>query len=55
MVAFEPESNVAPNPWKVTFDRTGNVFQMYGDGFVLDRAAAHLDPAGHCPTHSPMP
>jgi len=28
--------SITPNPWKITYDRTGNFFQMYGDGLVLD-------------------
>jgi plastocyanin/glucose/arabinose dehydrogenase/lysophospholipase L1-like esterase len=28
--------SITPNPWKITYDRTGNLFQMYGDGLVLD-------------------
>lgn len=28
--------SITPNPWKITIDRTGNYFQMYGDGLVLD-------------------
>ena len=28
--------SITPNPWKITYDRFGNYFQMYGDGLVLD-------------------
>ncbi len=35
-----------PNPWRVTFDRTGNVFQMYGGGHVLDGLALPWTPLG---------
>lgn len=38
--------SITPNPWKVTFDRTGNVFQMYGDGLVLDGLALTWTPLG---------
>ena len=27
--------SITPNPWKITFDRWGNTYQMYGDGLVL--------------------
>lgn len=44
---IEPEwQSITPNPWKVTFDRTGNVFQMYGDGLVLDGLALTWTPLG---------
>lgn len=35
-----------PNPWRVTFDRTGNVFQMYGGGHVLDGLSLPWTPLG---------
>ena len=44
---IEPEwQSITPNPWKVTFDRTGNVFQMYGDGLVLDGLVLTWTPLG---------
>ena len=38
--------SITPNPWRVTFDRTGNAFQMYGDGLVLDGLALTWTPLG---------
>ena len=38
--------SITPNPWKMTFDRTGNAFQMYGDGFVLDGLLLTWTPLG---------
>ncbi len=38
--------HTTPNPWNVTFDRWGNVFQMYGDGDVYDGAALTWTPLG---------
>jgi len=38
--------SITPNPWRVTFDRTGNVFQMYGDGLVLDGLPLTWTPLG---------
>lgn len=35
-----------PNPWKITYDRTGNMYQMYGDGLVLDGSALTWTPMG---------
>jgi len=35
-----------PNPWNVTFDRWGNIFQMYGDGDVYDGSALIWGPLG---------
>lgn len=35
-----------PNPWRITFDRTGNVFQMYGGGHVLDGLSLPWTPLG---------
>lgn len=44
---IDPEwQSITPNPWKVTFDRTGNVFQMYGDGLVLDGLPLTWTPLG---------
>ena len=37
---------LTPNPWKVTFDRWGNLFQMYGDGFVQDSQLVPWTPLG---------
>ena len=38
--------NITPNPWRVTFDRTGNAFQMYGDGLVVDGLPLTWTPLG---------
>ena len=38
--------SITPNPWKITFDRWGNTFQMYGDGLVLDGLALTWTPLG---------
>ncbi len=38
--------SITPNPWKITFDRYGNVFQMYGDGLVLDGLPLTWTPLG---------
>lgn len=38
--------SITPNPWRVTFDRTGNVYQMYGDGLVLDGLVLTWTPLG---------
>ena len=38
--------SITPNPWRVTFDRTGNTFQMYGDGSVIDGLALTWTPLG---------
>jgi uncharacterized cupredoxin-like copper-binding protein len=38
--------SITPNPWKITFDRWGNAFQMYGDGLVLDGLALTWTPLG---------
>lgn len=35
-----------PNPWNVTFDRWGGVFQIYGDGDVYDGSALTWTPLG---------
>ena len=37
---------LTPNPWKITWDRWGNLFQMYGDGFVQDSNAIPWTPFG---------
>lgn len=38
--------SITPNPWKITFDRWGNSYQMYGDGLVLDGLALTWTPLG---------
>ncbi len=38
--------SITPNPWKITFDRTGNAFEMYGDGLVLDGLPLTWTPLG---------
>ena len=38
--------SITPNPWRVTFDRTGNAFQMYGDGIVIDGLPLTWTPLG---------
>ena len=38
--------SITPNPWKITFDRFGNAFQMYGDGLVLDGLPLTWTPLG---------
>ena len=38
--------SITPNPWKITYDRTGNFFQMYGDGIVLDALPLTWTPLG---------
>ncbi|MEK0446114.1 MAG: hypothetical protein RLZZ399_1435 [Verrucomicrobiota bacterium] len=35
-----------PNPWRVTFNRQGTPFQMYGDGIVLDSTLLTWTPLG---------
>ncbi len=37
---------LTPNPWKITFDRWGNLHHMYGDGFVQDSHAIPWTPFG---------
>jgi glucose/arabinose dehydrogenase/plastocyanin len=37
---------ITPNPWKITFDRWGNLFHMYGDGFVQDSQTMPWTPLG---------
>jgi hypothetical protein len=44
-VETEWQSNT-PNPWKITHDRWGNIFQMYGDGIPLDTLALTWTPLG---------
>lgn len=38
--------HTTPNPWNVTFDRWGNLFQIYGDGDVYDGGALIWTPLG---------
>ncbi len=38
--------SITPNPWKMTFDRQGSPFQMYGDGIVLDGLQLTWTPVG---------
>jgi azurin len=38
--------HTTPNPWNVTFDRWGGVFQMYGDGDVYDGTTLTWTPLG---------
>jgi glucose/arabinose dehydrogenase/uncharacterized cupredoxin-like copper-binding protein/lysophospholipase L1-like esterase len=38
--------STTPNPWKMTFDREGSPFQMYGDGLVLDGLQLTWTPLG---------
>jgi putative membrane-bound dehydrogenase-like protein len=38
--------SITPNPWKITFDRWGNTYQMYGDGLVMDGLALTWTPLG---------
>ena len=44
-VETEWQSNT-PNPWKITYDATGSLFQMYGDGLPLDTLALTWTPLG---------
>ncbi|MEQ1859565.1 MAG: PVC-type heme-binding CxxCH protein [Chthoniobacteraceae bacterium] len=37
---------MTPNPWKITFDRWGSVFQMYGGGHFLDELQNTWTPLG---------
>ncbi len=37
---------MTPNPWKVSFDRYGNIFQRFGGGHVLDGLAQTWTPLG---------
>ena len=38
--------SATPNPWKITYDRWGNIFQMYGDGLPLDSLLLTWTPLG---------
>ncbi|MCX6854538.1 MAG: plastocyanin/azurin family copper-binding protein, partial [Verrucomicrobia bacterium] len=38
--------HTTPNPWNVTFDRWGGVFQIYGDGDVYDGSSLTWTPLG---------
>jgi hypothetical protein len=38
--------SMTPNPWKVSFDRYGNIFQRYGGGHVLDALPLTWTPLG---------
>jgi hypothetical protein len=38
--------SMTPNPWRISFDRTGSVFQMYGGGHVLDGLPLTWTPFG---------
>ena len=38
--------SMTPNPWRITFDRTGNVFQMFGGGDVADGLPLTWTPLG---------
>ncbi len=38
--------SVTPNPWKVSFDRAGNIFQRYGGGHVLEGLPLTWTPLG---------
>ena len=38
--------SATPNPWKITYDRTGNLFQMYGDGIPTDALPLTWTPLG---------
>ena len=38
--------SMTPNPWKVSFDRYGNIFQRYGGGHVLDGLPLTWTPLG---------
>ena len=38
--------HTTPNPWNVTFDRWGNIFQIYGDGDVYDGSSLIWTPLG---------
>jgi len=37
---------LTPNPWKVAFDRFGNIFQRFGGGHVLDGLPLNWTPLG---------
>ena len=38
--------HTTPNPWNVTFDRWGGIFQVYGDGHVYDGSVLIWTPLG---------
>ncbi|WP_414660946.1 PVC-type heme-binding CxxCH protein [Horticoccus sp. 23ND18S-11] len=38
--------SMTPNPWKVSFDRHGNIFQRYGGGHVLEAVPLTWTPLG---------
>ncbi len=38
--------HTTPNPWNVTFDRWGNIFQTYGDGDTYDGSSLIWTPFG---------
>ncbi len=38
--------NMTPNPWKVSFDRYGSIFQRFGGGHVLDGMPLTWTPLG---------
>lgn len=38
--------SLTPNPWKVSFDRYGNIFQRYGGGHVLEGVPLTWTPLG---------
>jgi len=38
--------HTTPNPWNVSFDRYGDLFQMYGDGIFYDSAVLPWTPLG---------
>ncbi len=38
--------SMTPNPWKVSFDRYGNIFQRYGGGHVLEGVPLTWTPLG---------
>ncbi len=38
--------SMTPNPWKVCFDRYGNIFQRYGGGHVLEAVPLTWTPLG---------
>lgn len=44
---IHPEwQSMTPNPWKVSFDRYGNIFQRYGGGHVLEALPLTWTPLG---------
>ncbi len=38
--------SLTPNPWKISFDRYGNIFQRYGGGHVLEGVPLTWTPLG---------